>query len=78
MQNEHRLAVVNDMNMGGAMIVWIDHDPEAADAQDRGHRMNVAEPKRLGKAGCTRRGKRWRHTYHTKIQGIELASDAES
>ena len=50
MQDEHRLTVADHMNMGRTVVVRIDHDPKAADAQDCGHAYKIAKPKRLGKA----------------------------
>jgi hypothetical protein len=44
LQVEHRLPrTLPNMHMCGPMIVRVDHDPDAADAKNRGHQ--VSEPK---------------------------------
>jgi hypothetical protein len=50
-QIEHRLLPCPDhMNMGWAMIVWIDRHTQSADSYDCGHQAILTKPKRLGKS----------------------------
>jgi hypothetical protein len=49
-QNEHGFAISSDdVDMGGPVIVRVDHHPQAIESQNSWHLSYIAKPKRLGK-----------------------------